>query len=65
MPAGRPHYPDPGIAHGVFRVLPVTTGGFVVYDPRRAPAKRQVGPVFKRLEDADYAARTWHEQGHG
>lgn len=65
MPAGHPHYPDPGVEYGAFRVLPRTDGGFVVYDPRRAPAKRQVGPRFRTLEDAAAAAKAWHVQGHG
>jgi len=65
VPGGVRHYPDPGIEYGVFRVLPMTTGGYIVYDPRRPLGKRQVGPVFKKLADAELAARTWHEQGHG
>lgn len=65
MPHFRQHYPDPSISHGVFRVLPRTDGGFIVFDPRRALGRMQVGPVFARLEDAANAARAWHEAGHG
>lgn len=65
MPAGQRHFHDPGIEHGSFRVLPITTGGFIVYDERRKPGKRQVGPVFRKLHEAEAAARTWHLQGHG
>lgn len=65
MPAGRPHYPDPSIEYGAFRVLPRTDGGFIVYDHRRRLGSRQVGPKFKTLQQAETAARSWHLAGHG
>lgn len=63
MPHGT-SYPDPGIEYGSFKVLPYTAGGFVVIDVRRKPGKRTVRH-FAKLEDADMAAKAWHEQGHG
>lgn len=58
-------YPDPGIEFGSFRVLPRTTGGYVVIDKRRKPGKQQVGAPFKKLEEAAHAAEEWHKAGHG
>ena len=58
-------YPDPGITFGSFRVLPVTTGGFVIVDTRRKPGKQTVGERFKKLEDAARVAEEWHKAGHG
>ncbi len=59
------HFPDPGIEHGAFRVLPRTSGGYVVVDIRRRPGNQTVGPVFKKLEDAARTAEAWHKEGHG
>ncbi len=64
MPAGLRHFPDPDLVHGHFRVLPRTDGKWIVYDDRRAPGKRTVR-VFRKRDEAELNARTWHEQGHG
>jgi hypothetical protein len=64
MPVGN-SYPDPGVEFGSFRVLPQTTGGFIIVDKRRRPGKQQVGAPFRKLEEAVRAAREWHEAGHG
>lgn len=58
-------YPDPGIEHGSFKVLPCTQGGYWVIDVRRKPGKQAVGAKFRLLEDAARAAKDWHEAGHG
>jgi hypothetical protein len=53
----KPVYPDPDVRYGPFRVLPCTSGGFVVYDVREPPgtsARR-----FKTLKAATIAARTY------
>jgi hypothetical protein len=65
VPAGVVHHPDPGIAHGAFRVLPRTDGLWVVVDERRPPGYRTVGKPFKSQKAAELAAKTWHAQGHG
>ncbi len=60
------HFPDPGLEFGAFRVMPQTTGGYIVVDTRRAPGQRQVGTyIFRRVEEAAEAAKRWHEEGHG
>ena len=60
-------YPDPGISHGSFRVLPYAgaAGAFIVVDTRRKPGHQRVGEPFWYLEEAALAARTWNEQGYG
>lgn len=67
MPAGVNHWPDPGIQHGSFRVLPRTDGSFAVVDDRNPPGGQTImvftGKHGKR--DAERAAKTWHAQGHG
>ncbi len=45
------HYPDPGISFGHFRVLPLTTGGYVVIDDRRPPGRQRVARMLS-LDDA-------------
>lgn len=64
MPAGAAHYPDPGIQHGAFRVLPRTDGTWFVMDDRRPPGEGLV-MVFKTKAQAAKAAKAWFEQGHG
>jgi hypothetical protein len=67
----RAHYPDPGITHGHFRVLPQTTGGFVIVDDRRAPGEQmirnKIGEVIKwhKAADAGEVAKEWDERGLG
>lgn len=55
------HYPDPGITHGPFRVLPVTTGGYCVVDTRR-PIGKQTVARYKHLDNARYEAISLDEQ---
>ena len=57
-------YPDPSVEIGAFRVLPRTTGGFVVIDTRRAPGNQTVH-WFPTLEFATKTAQSWKDQGHG
>lgn len=64
MPHGI-HFPDPGLEYGHFRILPRTDGLWIVVDSRRAPGKRTVGKPFRTRDQADQAARVWHEAGHG
>ncbi len=49
------HYPDPGVTYGHFRVLPCTTGGYVIVDDRRRPGMQRVGKTMS-LDDASYYA---------
>lgn len=58
------HWPDPDIRHGHLRVLPRTTGDFVVIDERRKPGKR-VLRVFRTLREAAHVCELWHKQGYG
>lgn len=58
-------YPDPGVEHGAFKVLPRTDGGYVVIDTRRRPGKRTVGEKFRTLQEASSHAELWHKEGHG
>lgn len=67
MPAGVNHYPDPGVSFGAFRVLPRTDGRWAVVDERR-PVGNQTVMTFEGKtgrKQAEKAARTWFEQGHG
>lgn len=57
-------YPDPGIQHGHFRVLPRTDGQWCVLDDREPPGKQTV-MVFKSKEAASVSAADWHRLGHG
>ncbi len=65
------HYPDPSITHGPFRVLPQTTGGYVVEDTRRPVGDRAVrdktGEVmrWKKAGEAGDVAARWVELGFG
>lgn len=71
MPHPHQVFPDPGIQHGHFRVLPRTDGGFVVVDDRRPVAdqavKNKKGEVMRwaKAADAGWVAREWHRLGHG
>ncbi len=64
-------FPDPGITHGHFRVLPQTTGGYVIVDDRRPHGdmivKNKIGEIIKwqRADAAGDAAREWNERGLG
>jgi len=67
MPAGLNHFPDPGLQFGAFRVLPRTDGRWAVCDERRPPGEQTVMTFQGRTgrAQAERAAQTWHEQGHG
>jgi hypothetical protein len=58
------HFPDPDVQHGHLRVLPVTSGGYVVIDERRPVGKKTV-MHFKKLAEAAHACLVWYQQGHG
>ena len=58
------HFPDPDVQHGNLRVLPVTSGGYVVVDTRRPPGQQTV-MHFKKLAEAANACLVWYQQGHG
>ena len=62
MPAGTPHFPDPGIQHGPFKVLPRTDGLWAVLDTRRAPGEQSL-KAFRKKETAEQAAMKWHQEG--
>ena len=64
MPAGAPHFPDPEVSFGAFRVLPRTDGKWIVYDARRGLGRRTLR-VFRKQKEAAEAASLWHRQGHG
>jgi hypothetical protein len=55
--------PDPNVRHGHFRVLPQTTGGFVVIDETRRLGEQVITKPMS-LEAADAKARTlWQHHG--
>jgi len=47
---------DPDVTVGPFRILPRTSGGLIVYDPRRPVGDRTVG-VAPTLNEATELAR--------
>jgi hypothetical protein len=63
----KPIYPDPGIQHGHYRVLPYAPGGFVVIDERRQFASQTVldskgkRRVWRSAEQAGFAALRYSE----
>jgi len=59
------HYPDPGITYGHFRVLPCTTGGYVVIDDRRPPGYQRVAKRVSLDDAANDAAIRDAEDGEG
>jgi len=63
MALEKPHYKDPGITHGHFRVLPRTDGLWAVIDEREPPGYQTV-MTFKKLEQAAVSAEAWFKQGH-
>jgi len=60
----KPHFPDPDVKYGAFRVLPRTDGKYIVVD-ERLPAGKRIVKVFVQLKAAIFAAQLWHTQGLG
>ncbi len=71
MPHEIPHYKDPDIEHGSFKVLPRTTGGYVIVDLRRSPGKRLVVDpngntyTWATAKEAGAVALEWNRKGFG
>jgi hypothetical protein len=65
MPHEVPHFKDPEIEHGHFKVYPFTPGGHIIVDLRRKPGYRRVGKyIWKTAKEAGDVAKQWFEAGH-